>query len=305
MSNFNKGINVYIKLNSIYRDSLVEISFTSFSNFKIFLENNLDIVKINEGSYKEKCFFSEKIDKKYKLSFMVRGLISEKELSVNPIEYYGTQLYPFISSKLEFNFKLFDSYINTVIIDISKNYRIIWNKAYVKVNNIEFTMRHSEENERILYYFLKKEDISIRKNSVDCKIKFFLRLSGAELAKIIDFPIWYWLLVLFFTSLAALSAKLNTLLTIIGGSWLFILRHWTKINLPRFHTLITYIYILSAVAIFIWGIFWKIFYYWALILVPIYVYIIINLFSEVKKFKFEGYFSMITEKIILKIMKKN
>jgi len=303
MNSFNKGVNVYIKLNSIYRDSLVEITFTSFSNFKVLLENYLDILEVNDGNYKEKYFFSEKIDKKYKLSFIARGLISEKELSINPIEYYGTQLYPFISSKLEFNFKLFNSYINTIIVDISNNYRTIWNKTSVKVNEKEFKMMHSEENERILYYFLN-QDKDIQKNLLDCKINAFLRLSGTELSKIIDFPIWYWILVLFFTTLAALSAKLNTLLAIIGGSWIFILRHWTRINLPRFHTLITYIYISSTVAIFIWGIFWKIFNYWALVLVLIYGYIIVNLLSEIKKFKFEGCFSNITEKIILRIMKK-
>jgi len=305
----DRQVNINIKINSIYRDSIAEITFSSFYNFKVQIFSSVDILEINNGSKTKNYLIPEKDDKMYKLSLMVRGLIEEKILFVSSKfrVYYGTQLYPFISSKLRLKFKLYDSFINTIYVDIPNNYRIIWNKAFAKCNNNDFIMKYSEEKERIVYYFIcnKFKSLKNERENLNCEINAILRLSGIELAKIIDFPIYYYILVLFLTALAALSTKINALLAIIGGAWLFILRYWSKINIPRFQTVGTYIYIVAGITIFIWGIFWKLFNYAAFLLLFIYIPLILYLMFEIRKFKLNGSFSKKTEKLIGKIIKKN
>ena len=89
------------------------------------------------------------------------------------------------------------------------------------------------------------------------------------LLKLVQFPVMYWVLALVGVALASLQEHIGLMTAAIVAAVTFMVRQWSGSNLPQRNTFLTHAhaYLCAAVALMTWGVYWRLFQFWALLLV--------------------------------------
>ena len=293
------GISLLIKADSIYQDSIVEISATATKQFKIAFQGK--ILNIIFGTLTDKqnseVVAIEK-DGIYIVSLQIAGWFSEREVyktdETGPHTKYGMRFFPFISSFLLGEFNTSNLSINSVILDLPDEFRLIWYGAEIlNPNNVKGELKHSKGKDRSKYYFLWN---GVNDQAGRYKFKIPVRIGGTELLRLTYFPAYYYILALCAVTLSAFADKISILIAAIAGTWTFMLRHWGRSNLPQRNTLLTHLYVIAGIYIFIWGFAWKRFHFWASFLIIPTVIFLMLFFRSLRKFNLEGILPSIIRK---------
>ena len=301
------GISLLIKADSIYQDSIVEISATATRQFKVAFKATILNVISGTLNDKQNCeVVAIEKDGIYILSLQITGWFSEREVyatdETGPHTKYGMRFFPFVSSFLFGNLTTSNLPINTVILDLPDKFRLIWYGAEIlNPNNVKGELKHSKGKDRSKYYFLWNDQ---NEQAGQYKFKIPVRIGGAELLRLTYFPAYYYILALCAVTLSAFADKVSILIAAIVGTWTFMLRHWGRSNLPQRNTLLTHLYIIAGIYIFIWGFAWKRFHFWALFLIIPTVILLVLFFQSLRKFNLEGILPSIVTKYWSRQIKK-
>ncbi len=199
---------------------------------------------------------------------------------------YGMRYYPFVSSFLKINVQAKDQPLSRVVIDLPEEFRAIWYGANVlSPKKARAVLNHSYGEKRSKFFFYWNEPCD-KVGTTELSIPF--RLGSTSLLKIVQFPMYYWLLSLFVIAAASFTDKISIFLASIAGTWIFMLRYWNSSNLPQENTVLTRGYIIAGGFAPIWGLSWKSFGWISILwLVPLWC-IVGYVQSLVKQFKYTG-----------------
>ncbi len=265
-------IYLQIKADSIYAHSLVIIHLSSDMPFSFQIKG--EIISLVKGKIDGLDIRSIKEENTYVAYAEVLGLLNERPIFPGivggPQNSYGMRYYPFVSSCLNLEVHTFTAQIESVVIDLPDAYRIIWDEVEIEgVENSSSLLKHAYGPERSKY-LISLNPSNHHKQIL--KILIPMRLGGARLLKLAHFPIYYWILSLLATSLAALQDDILILVAAIGAVWTFFLQQWSNSDLPQRNTLLTHLYLLSGASILAWGVFWKLLNLYAFVLlIPIFI----------------------------------
>lgn len=254
---------VYISADSIYKHSIVEITFKASVPFSIASSGK--VLTINCGNKTENGMIEAiQKDEIYLIEFEALDWFQERNTNnlrtVGPHNSYGMRFYPFVSSFLKGSIVLEKGSITSFILDLPDDFRLIWNYAQVTAPNGENgKLDHAYGPERSKYLFTWGNN---RKSRGEYSIQIPVRLSGTKLFSLTHFPLYYWVVSLFGVGAAALHDKTSILFAAIVAVWVFMLRRWGLSNTPQRNTLLTRGYIIAGTIILIWGINWELFLTW-------------------------------------------
>lgn len=262
------NVNLEIRATSIYLHSISTLTFMSNSTFQVKLTNeSISIEKGVEISRKPGRFVvieSQQDDHKYCVKVSVIGLINERQVIKNDKyksilgNHYGMRFYPFISSVLNGLIHCTIK-IENVCIVLPDNYRLIFSKAFIRQNGTPSELRQSYGDKESIYLFTwdKNSPSQTQTQSFFYKLEpnLPLRLNGKSLFRLVEFPVFYWIIALIGITIVSISND-NKFLVIgsIATAWLFMLQRWDKSSLPQQNTLLTWLYSLYGALIAIWGI---------------------------------------------------
>jgi len=283
-------ITVYISADSIYEHSSVEITLTSESPFSVQVSG--EIITLSSGKRKPDKPIIEAVKNNGAFQIKVELLRWLEERTVRhtrglgPQNQYGMRFYPFVSSFLKGSITAQKSAINSVIVDLPDDFRLIWYRATVKSPNGKAAkLDHAYGPKRSKYLFTwAAEDKSVGEYA----IKIPVRLGGSKILRLAEFPIFYWLLALVGVAIAAVQNKPSILVAAIAGVWTFMLRQWGVSNLPQRTTILTQGYIIAGTVILLWGVIWWKSQFWGYIMIAPVLIVTSLLYKSLRKFSYEG-----------------
>ncbi|UFS70256.1 hypothetical protein LPW11_20570 [Geomonas sp. RF6] len=244
------------RFDSIYSDSLVEITLVSSKPFTVCF--NCKIVHVAVGvcsDYVGSRMNSVQKDGSYRIVFHSLGCI--KQLSVEsphgdgPHASYGMRWFPFVSSSIQCAITA-NLAIACVVLDAPDAFRLIWYSADVKDPDCNKAMlSHSYAPDRSKYVFMWDDDTAPGEYRISSQI----RLGGMILLKALNIPMYYGILTLIGTAAASFQSK-SLALGAVVAAWLFLLRQWSSLALPQRNILLTRIYQAGGLVIAAWTLMW-------------------------------------------------
>ena len=250
-------ITVYISSDSIYEHSSIELTLISELAFSVKISGRMIVLKSGKANL-ENTIQATHNNGVFVVKAELLGWFKERTVKdgqgAGPENKYGMRFYPFVSSYLSGTITIHKSKINSIIVDLPDDFRIIWYGARVVSPNDEIAeLDHAYGPERSKYLFWWP---SVQESNGDYKIQVPVRLGGSKMLKLAEFPVFYWLLALMGVAIAAAQNKPSILIAAIVGVWTFMLRQWGNSNLPQRTTILTHGYIFAGVTVLLWGIVW-------------------------------------------------
>ena len=253
-------VNIDIKAKSIYMHSLSIIEFISEKKFSVKISNEIISLKLGKSISNG---YIEAIKKAnyYVINLETIGLFSERKIINdinNPLQsqlgnHYGMRFYPFISSSVKSTIKIKGGIVRKVEIALPDQFRSIFFKSKVFQNEKKAQIRHSYDSDISKYVF--SWTVNTIRSSNENKLTFDIpfRLGGANLERLIKFPVYYWIISLFGIFVTAFTQNFRFVIAAVAATWLFMVERWTKSNLPQQNTILTYFYLMAGLITAVWG----------------------------------------------------
>lgn len=312
-----------ITFDGIYSGNIAKIELYANNPFCVnILDENIIVSGIDMGEEFNNFILPKQNKEKYIICFDVVGIIKEAPISVSEgnsgVETYGMQYFPFVSSFIDFKFKVLFGRIKSISIDVPKSCRMIWFSDKVILNSkykLEKVHSYGEKTSSYIYdnkqinlintsKFIKKEDIIgiedtksiehiksiivkdnmiFHNNNIDIYAKF--RLSGEKLGGLTIYSSLY-----FMTSMAGIwFVSWNYRLVGAGiiAYYVIMVKFFQNSNPPQARTIFMDIILTGVVLITVFGILLvyfnsKINNYIILILSLSLIYVFLNIYANVK-----------------------
>lgn len=286
-------ISIKLSINSIYAHSIVTFKATAQEEFSINFKNG-SLLSVTSGKTDaEGNIGSTEDGKKQVIEVELLNLVREKVVDDEkksgkncPENRYGMRYYPFVSSFLNGAFEVKDGLVNNILLSLPDEFRVIWYKAELyNPDNAKSSIEHSYAKDISTYIF--QWDEPAKKNGL-YKIKIPVRIGAASILNLVNFPVFYLLLAFLGVALASLSDKPSYLVAAIAASWVFMLRRWGSSNLPQRNTILTHGYIVSGIALLVWGALLKAFQLKSLVLIIPIIFLYILLQKSIRLYGLEG-----------------
>ena len=250
--------SLVISAESIYDGSPVTIEARALTELQLRLSGNAigfgpGCVGVGDGS----AWRSELHDGAHVVRVEVLGWIRERpvaESGEGTSEQYGMRYYPFVSSVVSGTVDLEVGAIDTVDLHLPDEIRVMWFQSSVQFDDrrVEPVHAYGATDSRWIY----RDDKSAKTR---VNLDLGARLGGAQLARIVDFPLYYWVLSLAGLVIAARAADNATVLvTAVGALWTVMLRQWSSSRLPQQNTLLTAAYAAAATGAAVWAVLWEV-----------------------------------------------
>lgn len=246
-------ILVSIRFESIYADSLTEVTLTSSKSFSATFDGK--IAHIALGELTDGVIKSVQKDGSHRILFNTIGWLQETSVESatdnGPHASYGMRWFPFISSFMQCNIRV-DLPISCIVLDSPDAFRLIWYKAHIEdPTGSKADLLHSYAPDRSKFVFLLNDNSTSGEYRISCQI----RLGGMFLFKAINIPMYYGMLTLIGTAAASFQSK-SLALGAVVAAWLFLLRQWSSLGIPQRNIFLTRIYQVSGAAIALWTLMW-------------------------------------------------
>lgn len=285
------NINILITSDSIYAHSIAKIFLTSYTEFTISFNCEVLSIDVGKSITDSNSIVAEKNDSKYSIEANLINVFKERKINKTKSEgeenSYGMRFYPFVSSFFELEIQSSPIVVSSIILDLPDEFRIIWNGSVIfNSRNEKSLKRHAYSSERSKYLFTWAKSEIRHNDTVTLKIP--IRFGGTKLLNIVNFPIYYFIIALIIVALSTFSEKSSVFLATIAGSWLFMLRKWSLSDLPQQNTFLTHLYLITGILLSFWGLFWKVFEYWAFSITPFFLLLVFYLFRVIHYFERNG-----------------
>ncbi|MCX6901899.1 MAG: hypothetical protein NTW03_00145 [Verrucomicrobia bacterium] len=264
------SITLRISGESIYGHSLARAIFTAEEAFTVQLTGSvITLARGKKGDQANQIHAVEQ-DGSFGIEVDLLGWIQEKAVGESdcpgPQNRYGMRFYPFVSSFFTANITTTGGSISDVILDLPDAYRLIWYGARViDPSGRMATLSHAYGPARSQYILSWEPKPAAAGEFV---ILVPVRHGANEILKIVNFPVYYFLLSLLGITLAWITTgKASFVLAAVGATWTFMLKKWSNSNLPQRNTLLTRAYIIAGGIAPVWGLAWLGLGLWSLLLV--------------------------------------
>lgn len=245
---------VELSAESIYDGTPVVLMITSPAEFAVVLPGR--VIDSGPGLYHEGEWVSEPSDGAHRLRLVLLDWIAERQVragSRHAAERYGMRYYPFVSSSLVATIEFRQGNLGVVGVQMPPEVRLMWFQGEVRMDGEVLTPIHvlGEATSRWIY--------AHRGEARRLEIDLRPRLGGSEMAKVVDFPLYYWVLSLgglVIAARAAHSLGLGVVVTAIAALWTAMLRQWSSSKLPQQNTILTFAYGIAAIAAALWAGLW-------------------------------------------------
>jgi hypothetical protein len=185
-------VTILINADSIYQDSIVEISLIGDISFSAHINGEIIITKLGKKNPENLNYIqSEEKDGRYAIYVEVIGWFKERKVTSTsedgPHNRYGMRFYPFISCFLSGSINIKKCLISSLTLNLPERFRLIWYGAQVtNPNGDKSRLNHSKGADRSKYVFIWHDQ---KVSSGEYKLNVPIRLGGTELLRLTNFPI--------------------------------------------------------------------------------------------------------------------
>lgn len=304
VGNRNDGITILISANSIYENSLSTVKLIARKPFWVILCGT--VISILQGRVAGEYILAKEKDGIYSVEAEIIGLFRERRIDESRIEdehtdiasnTYGMRFYPFVSSEITGKIAVRRLPISSIIFDLPDAFRFIWKDSFIKnPSGDKSFLSHSYGQDRSRYVFRWSQKSIEGEYILD---NLPVRLGGATLLKLTEFPTIYLVFYLIAISIIAF-ADWKLLAGTIIAVWLFMLQQFNSANVPQRSVFLRSLYTVEGVIIAVWGIVWELtilfskncpfLYFFTPLLASCLIFIIVSVFRSIKTFEYTGKF---------------
>lgn len=306
-----------MSFDNIYSFATCKLKFQSNSLFSVFFPKTIQITQLFKGVVKESCHVESVDDKGLRLiEIIALGFINEIPIgcgdNISTVESYGMQYFPFLSSKVQLNFKVHHAEVGAISISFPDKYRVIWFRQKLDINDKTLTMSHSQGEKESVYVFIPQESENIAASKPErseivenINGNIPVRMGGKEYLRIVTFPSLYFCISLIVVAILALQDKPNLTFGAVAAAWVLMLRHFNSANAPQLNTVLRDIYFLLGGLLLLWAICWEKFELKAIAGIPIILLLYWGLKTINVQFSREGVLPVFVENFFYKLRRKN
>lgn len=256
-------------LDALYSSTIVALRFESANQFAVQLSGSLLRLKaghITDGEYRSQ----EELPDRHVLDVELMDWVAERavrdESAQGAQNRYGVSFYPFVSSFLRGSVTVVGNSRPLIryVVDVPDTVRPIYKQAEVLYDSeLSGEPRHAHGSERSRFIFTANHPAGGFQSHIA------LRFSASRLAELITYPTAYYALSLAGIATAALIAPPGVVVAAVGALWTFMLREWSVAKVPRRHTILSALYLISAALAAAWALLWELFGWWSAVAIPI------------------------------------